>query len=62
MKEKILWLLFAAALVGIFWLSQDGFYRYPCQDPQKWGLPECQPPICTATKQCPEDLLGDANG
>jgi hypothetical protein len=62
MKEKILWLLFAAALVGIFVASKDGFYRYPCQNPDKWALPQCQPPLCTAAKECPEDLIGDANG
>jgi hypothetical protein len=62
MKEKILWLLFILALVGVFVVSKNGFYRYPCQDPGKWTLPECQPPLCTAMKECPEDLIGDVNG
>jgi hypothetical protein len=62
MKERLIWLAFASAIIAIFVLSKDGFYRYPCQDPNKWALPECQPPICTATKQCPEDLTGGING
>jgi hypothetical protein len=62
MKEKLLWLIFIAAIGAVFYFSANGFYRYPCQDPNKWGLPECQPPICTAAKQCPDDLIGDVNG
>jgi hypothetical protein len=62
MKEKLFWLVFACAIVAIFVISKDGFYRYPCMDPQNWTAPECQPPICTATKQCPQDLLGATNG
>jgi hypothetical protein len=54
--------LFAAALVGILVMSKDGFYRYPCQNPDNWTNPECLPPICTATKQCPQDLVGGTNG
>jgi len=62
MKERLMWLGFALAIAAVFWASKDGFYRYPCQDPVNWSLPQCQPPICTATKQCPEDLLGGSNG
>ena len=62
MKEKLLWLVFACAIVAIFVVSKDGFYRYPCMDPQNWTARECLPPICTATKQCPQDLLGGTNG
>ena len=62
MKEKLLWLVFACANVAIFVVSKDGFYRYPCMDPQNWTAPECLPPICTTTKQCPQDLLGATNG
>ena len=62
MKEKVLWLLFALAVAGVFWFSKDGFYRYPCQNPDNWTLIRCQPPICTALKECPEDLIGDVNG
>lgn len=62
MKEKLLWLVLLAALAAVFYISGDGRYRYPCQDPTNWSNAECQPPICTATKQCPEDLLGGTNG
>lgn len=60
--ERLLWLFVAAVVVAIFYVSGDGRYRYPCQDPANWSAPECLPPICTATKQCPEDLLGGTNG
>ena len=62
MKEKLLWLVFVCAIVAVFVISKDGFYRYPCQNPDNWANPECLPPICTATKQCPDDLLGGTNG
>ena len=61
MKEKILWLVFAAALLGILVQSGDGFYRYPCQDPTNWEDPDCKPPFCTARKDCPDDLVGDGD-
>ena len=31
-------------------------FRYPCQDPKNWDIPECKPPICTSTGTCPEDV------
>lgn len=36
----------------------DGHYRYPCQDPEKWNMAECKPPICEAAGACPEDIYG----
>lgn len=33
-------------------------FRYACQDPVNWNEPQCQKPACTATKTCPEDLIG----
>lgn len=62
MKEKILWAIALLAIAGVLVISGDGRYRYPCQNPDNWANPECLPPICTATKQCPEDLLGGTNG
>lgn len=35
-------------------------FRYPCQDPQNWQKPECNPPICTATGTCPNDVVPPA--
>ena len=32
-------------------------FRYPCQDPKNWELPDCKPPICTATGTCPDMLV-----
>lgn len=60
MMEKLIWVAFIAVVAVIFYLSGDGFYRYPCQDPDNWTAAECQPPICTATRTCPSDLTGGA--
>jgi len=35
----------------------DGFYRYPCQDPENWELSECKPPVCNASDTCTTDLI-----
>lgn len=32
-------------------------YRYPCQNPDNFGLPECQKPKCLFTQTCPEYLV-----
>ena len=32
-------------------------YRYTCQDPDKFNLPECQKPRCQFTQTCPEYLV-----
>lgn len=61
MKEKILFAFLVIGLAAIFILSGDGFFRYPCQDPAQWLDEECQPPLCTAHKNCPEDLVGGVN-
>jgi hypothetical protein len=46
---------------GILLLSAcgyDGGYRYSCQDPENWGTPECNPPICRVDGNCTDILLG----
>lgn len=57
-RENLVWVAFLAAVVAVFYLSEDGFYRYPCQDPANWGALECTPPICTRTGMCATDLTG----
>lgn len=32
-------------------------YRYPCQNPDNFGLEQCQKPKCLFTQQCPEYLV-----
>jgi hypothetical protein len=32
-------------------------YRYVCQNPEKFDLPECQKPRCLFTQTCPEYLV-----
>lgn len=35
----------------------DDHYRYVCQNPDKFDLPECQKPRCLFTQTCPEYLV-----
>jgi hypothetical protein len=60
MIEKLVWIGFCGALAGIFYLSGDGWFRYPCQDPLNRDTVQCKPPICSATRTCPSDLTGGA--
>jgi hypothetical protein len=60
MIEKLVWVAFISALAAIFWVSGDGFYRYPCMDPANIETPPCKPPICSANRTCPSDLTGGA--
>ena len=55
--EAYVWVAFAAAIAAIFYLSGDGFYRYPCQDPTNQGKPECTPPECVADGTCTDYLV-----
>jgi len=32
-------------------------YRYPCQDPNNQGKPECTPPECVADGTCTDYLV-----
>ena len=63
-KDKFLW----GAMIGmhklimvagiIFFLSAcEDRYRYTCQNPDKFDLPECQKPRCLFTQTCPEYLV-----
>ena len=36
----------------------DGYYRYPCQDPENWEKEECQRPICEIGTGCSDELTG----
>lgn len=47
-----------ALILGLFVVFfADDKYRYVCQDPTNWDTPECQPPMCTASGTCPENLV-----
>jgi hypothetical protein len=50
-----------AAVAVAFYMSGDGSYRYPCQDPSNFTNPSCQPPACLAAEDCTDMLidLGD---
>ena len=32
-------------------------YRYECQDPEQWSLPQCNPPICETSGTCTKDII-----
>lgn len=41
----------------VFLAGCEDQYRYPCQNPQNFGKPECQKPTCQFSQQCPEYLV-----
>jgi hypothetical protein len=49
---------FAPLMVAFLLLSgcEDRF-RYDCQDPDNWEVPECQKPKCVASGYCTEYLV-----
>ena len=52
---KYLKLIAIIFLVSLF--ACDDRMRYPCQSPENWGKPECEPPRCEATGTCTKDLI-----
>lgn len=59
-SQSALTLLPAILIVAVciaFYLSGDGYYRYPCQDPENFTNPECQPPACLAAEDCTNMLI-----
>jgi len=54
MIKKLSFILLAtSALTACF----EDRYRYVCQNPDKFDLPECQKPRCLFTQTCPEYLV-----
>jgi hypothetical protein len=58
-QNKFLYCVIAISLLSILLLVSgcEDRYRYVCQDPQKFDLPECQKPRCLFTQTCPEYLV-----
>ena len=58
--KSLLTLLPAILIVAVgaaFYLSGDGSYRYPCQDPENFDTPACQRPACIAAEDCTDMLI-----
>lgn len=61
MKLKIIAILFSLIFAGLFAsmvLYGKKQYRYECQDPMKYHLPQCQPPLCEVSGLCTDYLIG----
>lgn len=57
-QNKFLWIVIAISIVMVLLLSGcEDKYRYVCQNPDKFDLPECQKPRCLFTQTCPEYLV-----
>ncbi len=52
MRNLVLILLSSLLLVAC-----EDRYRYTCQSPDNFNLPECQKPRCQFTQTCPEYLV-----
>ena len=53
-------ILFIALFVAMVMFGQKT-YRYECQDPAKYNLPECQPPLCEVSGMCTQYLIGEVD-
>lgn len=57
-QNKFLWIVIAISIAMVLLLSGcEDRYRYVCQNPDKFDLPECQKPKCLFTQTCPEYLV-----
>jgi hypothetical protein len=57
-QNKFLWGVIVISLACVILLSGcEDRYRYVCQNPDKFDLPECQKPRCLFTQTCPEYLV-----
>jgi len=58
-QNKFLYIVIAISLLCVILLSGcfEEKYRYVCQNPDKFDLPECQKPRCLFTQTCPEYLV-----
>ena len=57
-QNKFLWIVIAISITVVLLLSGcEDKYRYVCQNPDKFDLPECQKPRCLFTQTCPEYLV-----
>jgi len=57
-QNKFLWCVIAISIAMVLLLSGcEDRYRYVCQNPDKFDLPECQKPRCLFTQTCPEYLV-----
>ena len=59
-SQSLLTLLPAALIIAagvVFYLSGDGYYRYPCQDPANFNNVMCHPPFCLAAEDCTSMLI-----
>ena len=58
-QNKFLYCVIAISLLSILLLVSgcEDRYRYVCQNPDKFDLPECQKPRCLFTQTCPEYLV-----
>ncbi len=51
-------IIFIALFVAMIMYSKKQ-YRYECQDPSKYHLPQCQPPLCEVSGMCTNYLIGE---
>lgn len=58
-QNKFLYCVIVISLLSILLLVSgcEDRYRYVCQNPDKFDLPECQKPRCLFTQTCPEYLV-----
>ena len=58
MSKIRIFLLSTILALGLTSCGYQGFYRYPCQNPENWEKAECKPPVCEASGTCTKDIVG----
>ena len=53
-------IIFVALFIAMIMFGEKR-YRYDCQDPSKYHLPECQPPLCEVSGFCTDYLIGEVD-
>jgi hypothetical protein len=64
MKIKLIAILFVLIFASLFTamvMYGKKQYRYECQDPYKYHLPQCQPPLCEVSGMCTNYLIGEVD-
>lgn len=57
LEQRISRATLALAVASVALAGCKDRYRYECQDPDNWGVPECQKPECMASGYCTEYLI-----
>jgi hypothetical protein len=56
---KLLSAFLGCLFIGLVLTGCGDSFRYPCQNPDNFDKPSCNPPVCEATGTCTKYLIGE---